>query len=113
MISAIGGRMAYVDTPELLNRVEGDDLLQQIIPVVTLNLQSIQENGEVQAQTRLSTRWLGEPQSPLVHERMQDIKVVLIVEDGDLLILAPWRFWLLVLIAAFWGDGDGGQVNRR
>jgi hypothetical protein len=28
---------AYVDTPEFLDRVESDDLLEQIIPVVTLN----------------------------------------------------------------------------
>lgn len=30
--------MAYVDTPELLDGVESDDLLQEIIPVVTLML---------------------------------------------------------------------------
>jgi hypothetical protein len=29
--------VAYVDTPEFLNRVESDNLLKQIIPVVTLN----------------------------------------------------------------------------
>lgn len=29
---------AYIDAPELLDRVEGDDLLQKIIPVVALSL---------------------------------------------------------------------------
>jgi hypothetical protein len=68
-----------VDTPELLNRVESDNFLKQIIPVVAL-----------------STGWLGEPQRPLVHERVLDVEVVLIVKDGDLLVLA---MWLLVLVA--------------
>jgi hypothetical protein len=27
---------AYVDAPELLDRVEGDDLLEKIVPVVIL-----------------------------------------------------------------------------
>jgi hypothetical protein len=27
----------YVDTPELLNRVKSDDLLKQIVPIVTLS----------------------------------------------------------------------------
>lgn len=35
---------AYIDAPELLDRVEGDDLLQKIIPVVALSLdQSVSE----------------------------------------------------------------------
>lgn len=29
---------AYIDAPELLDRVEGDDLLQKVIPVVALLL---------------------------------------------------------------------------
>jgi hypothetical protein len=29
--------LAYVDTPEFLNRVERNDLLQQIVPVITLS----------------------------------------------------------------------------
>lgn len=28
---------AYVDSPELLDRVEGDDLLEEIVPIVTLS----------------------------------------------------------------------------
>lgn len=28
---------AYIDAPELLDRVEGDDLLQKIVPVVALS----------------------------------------------------------------------------
>lgn len=35
---------AYIDAPELLDRVEGDDLLQKVIPVVALLLnQSVSE----------------------------------------------------------------------
>jgi hypothetical protein len=37
------GGIAYVDTPEFLNRVETDDFLQEIIPVVlTLKTKSAQ-----------------------------------------------------------------------
>ncbi len=37
------------------------------------------------AQTCLATRGLGEPQRPLVHERVLNVEVVLVMEDGDLL----------------------------
>lgn len=67
---------------------------------------------EVPAQTCLSTWWLGEPECPLVHERVLDVEVVLIVEDGDLLILSTGRGLLvLVAVGAFWRNGDGGQVD--
>lgn len=35
---------AYIDAPELLDRVEGDDLLQKVVPIVALLLnQNISE----------------------------------------------------------------------
>ena len=37
------------------------------------------------AQTYLAARWLSEPQSPLVHQRVLDVEVVLVMEDCDLL----------------------------
>lgn len=55
----------YVNTPELLYRLEGDDLLQQVIPVVAL-----------------AAGRLGEPQCPPVGKRVLDVEVVLVMEDG-------------------------------
>jgi len=75
-------------------------------------MQSADVMQEAQAQTCLSTRWLGEPKSPLVHQWVLDIEVVLVVEDSDLLILSA-RCWLLVLVTVgtLWRNGDGGQIN--
>lgn len=57
----------------------------------------------------LSRRWLGEPKSPLVHQRMLDVEIVLVVKDGNLIILSGW---LLVLVAAAdWGNGDRRQID--
>jgi len=54
-----------VDAPELLDRVERDDLLEQLSPVVAL------------------AAWgLGEPQGPCVHERVLDVEVLRVVEDS-------------------------------
>jgi hypothetical protein len=64
------------------------------------------------AQIHLSTRWLGEPQSPLVHQRVFDVEVVFIVENSDLLISA-WACLLALVFAicAFWRNGDCGQID--
>ena len=52
-------------------------------------MQSADVMQEAQAQTCLSTRWLGEPKSPLVHQWVLDIEVVL--ESAVLsLVLAEW-----------------------
>jgi hypothetical protein len=37
-IARIRVRSAYINTPEFLDRVEGDNFLEKIIPVITLYL---------------------------------------------------------------------------
>lgn len=55
----------YVDAPEFLNGIKGNNFLQEVVPVITF-----------------SRRWLREPKTPFVHKRMLDIEIVDIVEDG-------------------------------
>ena len=58
----------YMDAPELLDGVEGDDLLQEIVPVVTLVRRSVSCTIVGLKKTpNLSARWFSEPQSPSVH----------------------------------------------
>lgn len=61
----------------------------------------------------LSSGGLGEPQSPLVHQRVLDVEVVFVMEDCDLVALSLVAAWLLVLVggAATGGDGDGREVD--
>lgn len=56
----------------------------------------------------LAARGLGEPKSPLVLERVLDVEVVLVVEDGDGIVatLAVGNILLAVGV-----DGDGRQVD--
>ena len=49
--------------------------------------------------TCLATRRLGKPQSPLVHQRVLDVEVVLVMEDCDL-FFARLSVGVLVLILA-------------
>jgi hypothetical protein len=37
----------------------------------------------VELRTHLARWWLGEPQCPLVQERVLDVEVLRVVEDGD------------------------------
>jgi hypothetical protein len=75
----------YVDSPELLNTVKADDLLQKLVPVL------------------LSARRLGEPEGPFVLQLVLDVEVRRVIEDGDDL-----GFVLgLLLLAANGGDGNG------
>jgi hypothetical protein len=39
---------------------------------------------------------------------MLDIEVVLVMENGNLLLCS---FWLLVTVVAPWGDWDGGEID--
>jgi hypothetical protein len=53
--------------------------------------------------TCLATGGLSKPQSPVVREGMLDIEIILVMEDGDLLITGRLPVWLLVLIfIAIW-----------
>jgi hypothetical protein len=63
----------------------------------------------------LATGWLGEPEGPLVHQRVLNIEVILVMEDSYLVTVCCARGWLLVLIgvASIWGDRDGREVDRR
>jgi hypothetical protein len=72
----------YVDSPEFLNRVKRDDLLQQLSPVVALPVLAQPARNAVQAATYLAARRLGEPQRPCVHEGVLDVEVLRVVEDG-------------------------------
>lgn len=69
LLEGVGRRLKdhqpYVYTPKLFYRLKGDDLLQQIIPVVAL-----------------ATGRLGEPQCPPVCKRVLDVEVVLVMKDG-------------------------------
>jgi hypothetical protein len=99
----------YVDTPELLNGVKGDDLLQQLCPVVVaLFDKSVLYLSRSLLGAYLGTRRLGEPQSPLVLKGVLDVEVVLVVEDSDGLgaILD-----VVGVLLAIGGDGNGGQVD--
>jgi hypothetical protein len=79
----------YVDSPELLNAVEADDLLQELVPVL------------------LSAGRLGEPEGPCVLQLVLDIEVRRVVKDGDNL-----GFILCFLLLAADG-GDGNGVERH
>lgn len=46
-----------------------------------------------------------------MHERVLDIEVVLVVEDGDEILLARWLLGPVVAVCAFGGNWDRGQVN--
>ena len=73
----------HVDAPELLNTVEADDLLQQLVPVLlrgVLECAWVLREGVVKY---LSAWRLGEPESPGVSERVLDVEVLGVVEDGD------------------------------
>lgn len=85
--------MTYVDSPELLNAVEGDDFLQQFVPV-------------------LLSRWgLGEPEGPGVGKWVLDIEVVGIVEDGD--DVAILSAAACAIYTTFRRDGDRVERDRR
>ena len=48
-----------------------------------------------------------------MHKRMLDVKVVLVMEDSDLLLSAILAVWLLVLVcvAPVRGDRNGGEID--
>jgi hypothetical protein len=86
----------YVDTPELLDRVERDDFLQQLSPVVALRMLAQLARRTIYAATYLAARRLGEPQRPCVHERVLDVEVFRVVKDGADIALACGRFLIAV-----------------
>jgi hypothetical protein len=108
-----GMKKTYVDTPEFLDGIEGDDLFQEIIPVVALRVLSVRSVGErlkvgERMRTNLSTRRLGKPQGPFVHKRMLDIEVILVVKDSDLFLAGSIAIGLLILVdSAVRRDRDG------
>ena len=85
---AISESDAHVDSPEFLNRVESDDLFEEVIPVVALMAYQISYQPKYIADTitHFPTRWFGEPQRPLIHQRVLDVEVFRVVKDCDLLI---------------------------
>lgn len=66
---------------------------------------------KVRDHVHLSRRWLGEPQSPLVHEGMLDIEVILVMEDRNLLLSTIGVLVLVLAIGACWRDGDCGEID--
>ncbi len=114
----------YIDTPELLDAVKSDHLLEQVVPVVALsqvsnaNLQTLHPYKLLRTggSPHLARRRFCKPQSPCVHQRVFDIEVVLVVEHCDRLIARlccavgfRWGFWGHVGVPVFvcGGDGDG------
>lgn len=88
----------HVDTPELLDAVEADDLLEQLVPVL------------------LAARWLGEPEGPGVLQLVLNVEVGRVVENSHDLVVARWLLAVggavgCVGHAAVWGDGD--RVKRH
>ena len=95
--------------PKLFNRVKRNNLLERVGPVaLTLYCEGIMSATNLTTtaspipshattlrqcrptthrcnQTYLAARGFGEPQSPLVHQRMLDGEVIGIMKDGDLL----------------------------
>ena len=105
----------YVNAPELLNRVESDNLLQQVIPVIALETVSVSvhdvEIGPLHVRSRgtdLAAGGLGEPQGPLVLKRVLDIEVILVVKDSDILVVGVGGIKAGLTL---WGDGDSGKVD--
>lgn len=87
------GARTHVDAPELLDAVEADDLLEELVPVL------------------LSTRWLGEPESPGMLQRVLDVEILRVVEDGHDLVTVGRLVAIdpvgLVGDASLWRDWDG------
>ena len=67
----------------------------------------LEESRPARESTHPAAGGLGEPEGPMVHQRMLDIEVVLVVEDGDLITLLSGFRGLLSL----WRDGDGGEID--
>lgn len=77
------GVSSYVDAPEFFDGIEGDNLLQEVVPIVILGPSQYHDQNNKSLGACLSTWWLGEPESPLVHQRMLDVEIVFVVEDSD------------------------------
>lgn len=63
-----------------------------------------------QRDTNLSAGRLGEPECPPVGKGMLDIEVVLVVENGDGLVVVLGG-GALGLVTSIGGDGDGGKID--
>ena len=99
----------YVDSPELLHRVECNNFLQQIVPVVALHQASqlVSHHLNQKICPYLATGRLGKPKSPLVHQRVLDVEVLRVVEHSDGVSV---RLRLLGDFLLFGGHGAGGGV---
>ena len=61
----------------------------------------------------LAARGLGEPERPCVHERVLDVEVLGIMEDGADLALVCCVAAGLVALAGVVGGRDGNRVQRN
>lgn len=75
--------------------------------------------------TNLSTRWLGEPQRPIIHQRVLNVEIIRVVEDGNLfvalvLFLHTSSIWGSTLVANLtihavgavrWGNRDSLEID--
>ena len=79
------GRDIVVDAPELLDRVECDDLFKKIIPIIVLKYSRSEmcEKRVLSPATYLSGRRLCKPQRPAVSERVLDVEIVGIMKNSD------------------------------
>jgi len=110
--------------PELFNRIECDDLLEQIIPIV-LPLEKTKlipgpknplkfHASKTQYGADLIARRLSIPKSPLIHEGVFDIKVISRVKDGKLLLIARKSKAVLsgLLLNLAIRRGNGNLIKR-
>lgn len=61
--------------------------------------------------THLATRWLGEPQGPLVRQRVLDIEVILVVEDCDRPTGVERGRRGRAIAVLGWRDRDCGEID--
>ena len=86
-------RPAHVDAPELFHRIKSDHLFEQISPDFTLTEDLISCKFKYMTVTAyLPARRLGEPQCPLIHQRVLDVEVFGVVKDSDLLVSSLGSF---------------------
>lgn len=112
----LGSGRTYVDTPELLDRVEGNNFLQKIIPVVALRPhKSVHEGALVGAAgceaAYLAAGRLGEPQGPVVLERVLDVEVIFVIKDSHQAVVRIVCGNAILALVALGRDGDRLQVD--
>jgi hypothetical protein len=72
----------YVDSPEFFDRIELHYFLQEVTPVVILLQVSKKLMRQQRREVYLATWRFREPKGPCVHQRMLEVEVFWVMEDG-------------------------------